>query len=320
MREISILRKCPACGSSDPKVYFSAKDPDNLFSTPFTLLHCNLCNLVFIREILKLDNLYTGTYYGDPKSILKPFFNMALHLFILNRIKLIKRYKEGPGKILDIGCGDGAFLSHMNKYGWQVFGIDSSLSASDFMANKNLTLFGKDFLNTNIEAKSMDAVTYWYSFEHLSNPLEYLEKTYTVLKDDGILVISVQNIESFQAIFSGNRWFHLDLPRHILHFSPSTLQRILLNANFRILDIKHSSLQMNIFGWHQSLLNLLGYQPNFFYKLGKRGYIRSKKLLPSFLITLLASPLVFPLSIILAKLEEFYKRGGVITAIAKKRL
>ncbi len=320
MVEVNSVKKCPACGAKDAKNFLSAPDPDNLFTSSFILLRCRSCDLVFLGETVKSDSLYSRNYYRAPKLIMNPFFDMGLYFFILDRFKLIKRYKAGTGKILDIGCGDGSFLSFMKKRGWQAFGIDSSASTCDYMNAKNLVLIGQDFLESPIDKESMDVVTYWYSFEHLSNPVEYLQKTYRVLKNDGILIVSVPNISSMQAVFSRKHWFHLDLPRHTLHFSPATLREALLKSGFEILAIEHRSLQMNIMGWYQSLLNLSGCQPNFLYNLFKRGCLNSKKMIPSLLITLFASPFILPASLILSRIEEFCGRGGIINAIAKKHI
>ncbi len=320
MIEAGCIKKCPVCESSSFKAHFSTRDADRLFDAPFNLLRCDLCGFIFLGEVIKSDTLYTEAYYRNPKAFLEPFFDFALYIFILDRIKLIERYKRGAGKILDIGCGDGSFLLNIKKRGWDVLGVDTSAAGQDYMVNKKLPILKGDFLNADIEPESMDAITYWYSFEHLANPGEYLEKTYRTLKKSGILVISVQNIESLQAAFSGNKWFHLDVPRHILHFSPSTLKKILSSSGFEILAIEHRSLQMNIFGWYQSLLNLLGCQPNFLYNLLKRGHIDSGKALPSLLITLLGTPFILPASLILSGIEECCGRGGIINAIAKKRI
>jgi len=314
-----LRHRCPVCGHNELKRHFSAKDLDNLFDSPFTLQRCRLCNLIFLGDIVKTNGLYNKAYYRKPNAALKPFFDLGLYLFILDRIRFVKKYVQSPGKILDVGCGDGAFLLRMKERGWRACGVDSSPSAAEYLEANNLTILGKDFLHCDIEPKSFDVITYWYSFEHLSDPAEHLKRAYGALCDNGTLIISVQNIESLQAVFSRDRWFHLDLPWHVLHFSPQSLKRALTEANFKVLDINHNSLQMNIFGWHQSLLNRLGCKPNFLYKLFKRGNAGSKKEFFSLLMTLLASPFIFPLSVIFSKAEELCRRGGVITAIAKKR-
>ena len=77
---------------------------------------------------------------------------------------------------------------------------------------------------------------------------------------------------------------------------------------------------MNIYGWYQSLLNLVDPQPNFFYNLLKRERIDNRKFLISFIINLVAFPFALLLAVILANLEEAQKRGGVIAVIAKKHI
>jgi SAM-dependent methyltransferase len=314
------MERCPICKNSDTDIYLVVRDPDGLFDAPFTLVRCKSCSLVFLRDIVQSDDLYNKRYYKSPKPVVAALFDIALNIFISNRLKLLQRYKSTPGRILDIGCGDGAFLLQMKKLGWEVFGIDSSPSALHYLKEKGITALGESFLDVTIQDKSVNVVTYWYSFEHIVNPVTYLEKTHQILKKDGIVVIAVQNIVSMQAVCTGKKWFHLDPPRHLLHFSPASLTYALNSAQFDIIDIDYRSLQMNIFGWYQSLLNIVDFQPNFFYKLLKRGHLDIKKFFLSLVINLVALPIVLPFAVVLAKLEEAKKRGGIITVIAKKRI
>lgn len=314
------VRSCPACSGGQTREYLVANDPDGLFSYPFTLVKCKNCDLVFLKNIVNSKFLYTKTYYRNPKMGLQFFFDLAISWFMSNRVALIKRYKSGSGSIVDIGCGDGAFLAKMKQNGWFAMAVDSSPSAQGYLLEKGIVLISSDFLKEKIEGNSLDAVTFWYSFEHLLNALAHQKEAYRVLKEDGILVIAVQNIESLQATISGTRWFHLDLPRHVLHFSPRTLTDTLRLNGFRILKIEHRSVQMNIFGWYQSLLNILGFPQNIVYKLTKREVMSFAKTLPSLLLVLVISPFLFFLSLTLSTLEEILHKGGSVTVIAKKSI
>ena len=312
------VKSCPVCSGNQMRKYLVANDPDGLFSYPFTLLKCKNCGLVFLKNIINPGVLYTKDYYRNPKLGIQFFFDFALCWFMAKRVAVIKRYKSGLGRILDIGCGDGAFLTKMKGSGWYALAVDSSPAAHEYLLGKGIVLISEDFLNAKIEENSLDAVTFWYSFEHLLNPVAHLKEAYRVLKEDGILAIAVQNIDSLQATISGRRWFHLDLPRHVLHFSPRTLASTLRSNGFKVLKAEHRSVQMNVFGWYQSLLNLLGFPQNIVYKLTKREAMPWGKILPLLLIALTISPFLFFLSVALSRLEELFHKGGAVTIIAKK--
>ena len=110
-------------------------------------------------------------------------------------------------------------------------------------------------------------------------------------------------------------WFHLAPPLHVFHYTPKTIESLLKKGNFRVIKIKHFSLEYNIFGYLQTFLNLFRTKDaNVLYKLLRRD---SYKINASF-ITLLALPIFVPISIIMSIVEAMLKKGGTILLYAKK--
>ena len=81
-----------------------------------------------------------------------------------------------------------------------------------------------------------DRVLLSHVLEHVPNPLEVLEKLRGRLRPGGRLLLSVPNVESLQAQVFGGYWLGYDMPRHLWHFSPSTLGHLVRRAGFEIVE------------------------------------------------------------------------------------
>jgi len=80
---------------------------------------------------------------------------------------------------------------------------------------------------------SFSLITLWHALEHIPSPIEALEVAYKALKPDGVLLIALPNIASFDARVYGADWVAIDAPRHLWHFTPTTLALIASQAEFQ---------------------------------------------------------------------------------------
>jgi SAM-dependent methyltransferase len=101
-----------------------------------------------------------------------------------------------------------------------------------------------DLGSPELEREGFDVVTMLQSLEHVHGPLEALRQARKLLAPGGRLYVWVPNIEGLPFRWFGPGWFGLDLPRHLVHFSPPTLKRMVAAAGFRPLRlrmVRHSS-------------------------------------------------------------------------------
>ena len=136
------------------------------------------------------------------------------------------------GRILDIGTGTGYFADKMKREGWQVSAIEKSPQAREF-AKKHfgLSVNPPETLFT-LKEKSFDVITLWHVMEHL----EQLERTWDtldrILKDSGTLIVAVPNAASYDAEKYKEMWAAYDVPRHLWHFTPSTIKKLASKHGF----------------------------------------------------------------------------------------
>jgi SAM-dependent methyltransferase len=146
---------------------------------------------------------------------------------------------HGQGRLLDFGCGGGGFLQHMHRRGWQVLGVDASLAAAQRVRTElGLPALCGSLPHPELAPGSFDVVTMWHSLEHVHDPQGVLRQAHRLLVPGGKLVVAVPNIDSLPFRWFGPVWYALDLPRHLTHFAPWTLQLMLEKAGFRIGPIR----------------------------------------------------------------------------------
>ena len=141
---------------------------------------------------------------------------------------------HGQGRLLDFGCGSGSFLTRMRQQGWQVTGLEVSEEVVERLRTKlGLRALAGSLPHADLENASFDVITMWQSLEHVHQPLEVLASARELLAPGGRLIVAVPNIDSLAFRWFGSAWTGLDLPRHLIHFTPETLRLMLQRAGFR---------------------------------------------------------------------------------------
>ena len=144
-----------------------------------------------------------------------------------------------------------------------------------------------------------------------------LEAVRRLLGPNGRLVVEVPNFGSWQARLGGPDWFHIDVPRHLLHFDRRALEGVLERAGF-VVERRHTfSLEYDAFGLLQTILNKLCEQPNhLFQTLIGRPHARSVR--DGFIDLALGAPLA-ALSIAISIAAPLFGQGGVLRMVARPR-
>jgi hypothetical protein len=134
---------------------------------------------------------------------------------------------------------------------------------------------GLEVLDTPVEAlgtlaDGADVVVLWHVLEHLDDPELGLRRAVEALGRHGRIVVSAPNLDSLQARIGGRRWFHLDVPRHAVHFTRRGLVRLIERCGLSVTCVGNVVLDQNLLGATQTLLNRLTREQNVAFRTLKR--------------------------------------------------
>ena len=175
-----------------------------------------------------------------------------------------------PARLLDVGSGKGQFLDAAARAEWSVLGIEiSEAAAAEAKRRYGLTTMVGDWATAEAMGP-FDAITFWHVLEHLPDPVEALRRARPLLVPGGVVVVSVPNLASWQARLFGDAWLHLDIPRHLVHYTPDSLAAVMARAGFDVIHSDTIAPEMEVLGVVQSIQNRAGLEPNLALRFLKR--------------------------------------------------
>lgn len=226
------IKSCPLCDSSQITYVFSCTDY-YASGEQFELFRCNNCNFMFTQNFPlgnRIDRYYISSGYishtDTKKGIINRLYHRVRKHMLRKKLRLVlNESHRKEGKLLDIGCGTGYFAAAIKKTGWEVEAIEKNEQARAF-AHEKFKLDVKDEAELmNYAPKTFDVITLWHVMEHLENLDTVWSKLNDILKDTGILIVAVPNNASYDAEKYGPQWAAYDVPRHLWHFAPATMQQ-----------------------------------------------------------------------------------------------
>lgn len=237
--------QCPVCNAIEIKKVLEVKDY-TVSQENFEIWHCNHCSFRFTQNIPTPENI--GAYYqaknyishsDTQEGLVYKVYHLVRSVTLKQKRKLIESVSgKLKGNLLDVGAGTGAFSKTMQDAGWKVTGLEPDETARKNAFEKN----GLNLLSPNnlydLKASSLDVITMWHVLEHVHDLHGYLEKYYEILKPDGKLIIAVPNYSSYDASFYKAQWAAYDVPRHLYHFSPASMEALAKTKGFQIITIK----------------------------------------------------------------------------------
>lgn len=190
-------------------------------------------------EINNLDRYYESEDYishtDSSRNLFEKMYQLVKKKTLNDKINWIKNFKNESLSILDIGCGTGDFLNTAKKEGWNVYGFEPNEKAKEISKSKNINLI--DDLNS-YESNSFDVITMWHVLEHVYDLDSQINQIKKLLKKDGLLIIAVPNYKSYDAKYYKSNWAAYDVPRHLWHFSKTSIKKIFNNYQMNLIHIK----------------------------------------------------------------------------------
>lgn len=240
------------CDSLGEQVYPHLHD--RLFGAPgeWSISRCPNadCGLLWLDPRPLEDDIYKAyaTYYthSSPSgargmrsrltsTVLRMLVNVVTSLSGLTKerrdVTDMHLNKLPPGRLLEIGCGDGEFLSRMKGLGWMVEGVDFDAQAAHAAKEKfDIEVRIGRLEEMRYPEDSFDAVTLRHVIEHVFDPIATMREVCRILKPDGVVVVLTPNAGSLGLRTFGTNWRGLEPPRHIQLFTSSTLDSVAKKA------------------------------------------------------------------------------------------
>jgi len=314
--------ECNLCGNKSYDVVWN-NATSWLSKGVFRIVKCRECKLVYLspRPSQKIISKYyePDSYWGfniyDFETKADYLERDKVYGFLYKDTIARKQF----GTILDIGAGTGLFLTKYKEKGWETIGVELSKEACEYAKRVyGMTLINGDFLKHSFPKNKFDLVTLNNSLEHIHSPKETLKKISSLLKDGGLLLITVPNFNSIGSKIFGKEWYALQPPTHLYHFTPESLTSLLNKTDFRVEMIKHSNWRQNYYILFESIRILFSQK---FRKRSKGNLINKEKIKKKSTQTLsLISGKIAAKAVtfLLTFIEQIVKRGEVIIVYAEK--
>lgn len=206
-----------------------------------------------------------------------------------------------PGPVLDVGAGEGSLLDALERRGRAGTGLERNDSDPRFR-DESIDAVGGDWA----------AVVLWHALEHLPHPGRAIASAARILVPGGVIAIAVPNNSSLQAQVFGDRWLHLDLPRHLCHLTTASLLAGLRANGFEVREISYLRPGQQVIGWLEGLVGLLPGRPSLYQAL-RAPEARVSPIGPMRrALSILAGVALLPVAAACAVAEIALRRGGTV--------
>jgi len=207
------------------------------------LIRCIRCKAVMLENPQETFNVSNYDYYKERLGFSKDQLYSALtgkrYTALLLGLNKYRTYN----RLLDIGCGEGQFLLKAGELKWKAAGTEIAPYAVMIARRMGLEVAETDFLDLQVEKGSLDIVTMFEVLEHLTRPLEYLNKVNQSLRIGGALIITTPNFDSLTRRVLNERWRAIN-SEHLFYFTPSSLKRMLETCGFRQVAVRVKNISL----------------------------------------------------------------------------
>jgi 2-polyprenyl-3-methyl-5-hydroxy-6-metoxy-1,4-benzoquinol methylase len=220
----------------------------------FAVLRCDACGLVSTQPRIgpeQFGDYYPAGYHGarggerggaparTPRTGLVERARLGA-IIRLGPYRPLSRRR--PGRMLDVGCGNGELTRAFARRGWEVAGVEPGSQAAARARAGGVEVHRGTLEDAPWRGPTFDAVLFNHSLEHLPDPAQSLRQAAALLRKGGMVAVGVPNFACWQRRVFRSRWFQLDLPRHLQHLEARTLAALMVRAGLR--PVAHTTVSM----------------------------------------------------------------------------
>lgn len=255
---------CPICNTEGAPRVFLAKDRVHHLSGTFGIHRCAHCHAHFVQPSLSEEGLagyYPEEYkrYRVGKSLSKKNYARWQRFVLEHRYGYPKSHGtesnalqravafllswftakgvipyRGDGRILDIGAGSGSYLYRLKQWGWEAYGVEPRATGARQAQSLGLAVHHGSLAEARLPNSFFDVVRLNNVLDHLPDPLTVFEEIDRILKPNGLVYVTVPNTESLVFWLFRENWYALDAPRHVIFYSPVTLNTLCDATGFEL--------------------------------------------------------------------------------------
>jgi len=256
MKKFKTISNCPVCNETDFTKFMECVDY-TVSQDTFTIVECQSCQFHFTNPIPLVEEI--GEYYKSEsyvshsstnKGLINKIYQTVRKYTLKQKVKLISNYSKGHNH-LDIGAGTGHFINATTLSGFNSIGLEPDVDARKLAEDTHKVNIQPLENLYNLEKKSIDVITMWHVLEHVYDLNKDLKQIESVLKDDGVMIVAVPNMNSYDAKHYKEHWAAYDLPIHLYHFTPNDIDNLFNKFNMEIVEI----LPMKFDSYYVSMLS-----------------------------------------------------------------
>ncbi|HEX3898854.1 MAG TPA: class I SAM-dependent methyltransferase [Mycobacteriales bacterium] len=238
---------CPVCGSTRSRLLWkvggdateNGVDPhlfrpsaDRYGETVGTVLRCLECGHASLAET-PTDEVLAAAYgeAADPVSLDEEDGQLETARRSLARIEAV----VSPGRLVDLGCWTGSFVSAAAQRGWQASGVEPSTWAVARARERGLDVRLGDLRESGVADGSMRCVVMCDVIEHLLDVSAAIGLIADMLEPGGALYLTTPDAGGRLARLMGSRWWSI-LPMHVQYFTVDSMRRLLERHGLRVVE------------------------------------------------------------------------------------
>lgn len=213
---------------------------------------CNACQHVFVENPLSaeaLSNYYRSrdSHHTSESKTVWDYSEAKRSLVyrpLLDRIGSL----TPPGRLLDIGCSNGSFVSAACRAGWHGCGVELETKSYELARAQGVNVYNAELSELAFPANSFSAVTMWQVIEHVHSPRSLIAEIARILKPGGVLALSTPNIKGIGWRLLRGEWGAVEPQVHLHLFHPAGLARLINDSGLktrllRTLDIQPATVR-----------------------------------------------------------------------------
>jgi 2-polyprenyl-3-methyl-5-hydroxy-6-metoxy-1,4-benzoquinol methylase len=201
----------------------------------YTIVVCNGCSLVFVRNLPTREELERHYAAGVGDTVYSDDNTECLKYYYEELRNLIESRLPQRGRVLDVGCSGGWFLDSMK--GWECHGNEIIPEYAEFARRRHgANIVTGRFEDYPLRENYFDVITLQDVFDHFPDPVAVLEKCHRMLRPGGEIVIKVHDISCLYAKLTGKTFYAIVPPSHLFYYDKTTLARILAKTGFEMTD------------------------------------------------------------------------------------